>query len=314
MAEPHQSAPVEDRAHPARTGAGALLAAAGAVAMAGVARALAPDALTGGGEQALMSGLLVLLAAAGALLCLYLALVWTLATAALLAGPASMLGRAMLTPLRVLAPQLARRVVVSAALGTAATAMVLGPASAADQSSTFLDLSTVSAGTMQEIGADGSAEDLPTSPAADEPSSDTAPAEGADDLPPLGWEGTPTSEGSTPQQEQETTPQGQESTAQEDDSTPRSPEPAPRDGDAAGQDRSPAGSSAPRTLVVEEGDTLWSLTDEALGPGPDSPTDIATAWPRLYDTNRTVIGEDPAQRTPGQVLTVPAAFADEEPS
>ena len=282
MAEPHQSAPVEDRAHPARTGAGALLAAAGAVAMAGVARALAPDALTGGGEQALMSGLLVLLAAAGALLCLYLALVWTLATAALLAGPASMLGRAMLTPLRVLAPQLARRVVVSAALGTAATAMVLGPASAADQSSTFLDLSTVSAGTMQEIGADGSAEDLPTSPAADEPSSDTAPAEGADDLPPLGWEGTPTSEGSTPQQEQETTPQGQESTAQEDDSTPRSPETG-----------TPRARTAPPRGRARRAPS-WSRRATRSGPSPTRPSAPAPTPP-------------PTSPRPGRGCTTPTA-------
>ncbi|MGO3210623.1 MAG: hypothetical protein ACTIJK_12595, partial [Brachybacterium sp.] len=61
-------------------------------------------------DQALIGWVLVVLAALGALLCLYLTVVWGLATAVLLAGPATRIGTASLAALRLLAPRLAQRV------------------------------------------------------------------------------------------------------------------------------------------------------------------------------------------------------------
>src|SRR5699024_2611375 len=93
----------------ARPGAallGAVSAAGGTAGMIAAGAALAPTARTGHGEAALLAGVLLALAGAGALLCLYLALVWTLSALVLLAGPASSTGTALLAALRVLAPRL----------------------------------------------------------------------------------------------------------------------------------------------------------------------------------------------------------------
>lgn len=313
-----------------RTGLTAGLAAAGTLAMAAAARTLVEPALTGSGEQALLNGVLLVLAAAGALLCLYLTVVWALATLVLVAGPATALGRTLLGALRLIAPQLARRITVAAALGTAATAMVLGPASAADQGTGFLDLSGVGAGAAQELTA-------PVDPA---PSDGGGEAGGAapteeGELPPLGWESAPSSQ--DPGTTEDEAPVQHEA-HEGDDTSDADPEPSdapvpadptapaegasdPADGadstDATDATDSPGAADAttpPRTIDVGAGDSLWTLTDEALGPGADSPQDIASSWPRLYEANRHEIGSDPDQLTPGQVLTVPSALTDEESS
>lgn len=286
-----------------RTGLTAVLAAAGTLAMAAAARTLVEPALTGDGEQALLNGVLLVLAAAGALLCLYLTVVWALATLVLVAGPATALGRTLLGALRLVAPQLARRITVAAALGTAATAMVLGPASAADQGTGFLDLSGVQGGTAQELTA-------PVDPAPSDGGGETggaAPTEEGE-LPPLGWESAPSS------QEPGTTEDDAPSPVPADPTAPA--EGASDTADATDATDSPGATdtSPPRTIVVGAGDSLWTLTDEALGPGADSPQDIADSWPRLYEANRHEIGSDPDQLTPGQVITVPSALTDEESS
>ena len=67
---------------------GAVAAAGGAVAMTQAARTLGSTAGSAHGEEQLIGWVLVGLAGAGALLCLYLALIWGLAAAVLLAGPA----------------------------------------------------------------------------------------------------------------------------------------------------------------------------------------------------------------------------------
>ncbi|UVY82455.1 hypothetical protein NLU66_09375 [Brachybacterium sp. NBEC-018] len=308
-----------------RTGLTAVLAAAGTLAMAAAARTLVEPALTGSGEQALLNGVLLVLAAAGALLCLYLTIVWALATLVLVAGPATALGRTLLGALRLIAPQLARRITVAAALGTAATAMVLGPASAADQGTGFLDLSGVGAGTAQELTA-------PADPAPSDGGGETggaAPTEEGE-LPPLGWESAPSSqEPGTAEDEapvQHEAPEGDDTSdaAPETSDAPADPT-APAEGasdpaddtdstDATDSPRAADATTPPRTIVVGAGDSLWTLTDEALGPGADSPQDIASSWPRLYEANRHEIGSDPDQLTPGQVLTVPSALTDEESS
>lgn len=59
--------------------------------------------------------------------------------------------------------------------------------------------------------------------------------------------------------------------------------------------------------VVEPGESLWSITREHLrGTGePAGITQIAAAWPRLYDANAELIGPDPDLIRPGQELHVP---------
>ena len=67
------------------------------------------------------------------------------------------------------------------------------------------------------------------------------------------------------------------------------------------QDDAPAEGSRPSktptgtviTVVVQPGDTLWSITDQLLGPDPDPAVEIAGAWPAIYDANRDRIGPDP---------------------
>ncbi|WP_427130186.1 LysM peptidoglycan-binding domain-containing protein [Pseudarthrobacter sp. S9] len=64
--------------------------------------------------------------------------------------------------------------------------------------------------------------------------------------------------------------------------------------------------TAPAEVTVRAGDSLWSLAAAALGPFA-SDVDIAKEWPRLYQTNRAVIGDNPHLLRPGQVLLLPPA-------
>ena len=57
-------------------------------------------------------------------------------------------------------------------------------------------------------------------------------------------------------------------------------------------------------VTVRAGDSLWSLSAAALGAYA-SDVDIAVEWPRLYQANRAVIGDDPDVLFPGQVLRLP---------
>lgn len=66
----------------------------------------------------------------------------------------------------------------------------------------------------------------------------------------------------------------------------------------------PRGPSSPGETTVRAGDSLWSLSAAQLGPLA-SAVDIAAAWPRLYQANRQIIGEDPDLLLPGQVLKLP---------
>src|SRR5699024_12397978 len=97
--------------------------------------------------------------------------------------------------------------------------------------------------------------------------------------------------------------------------------PAPPATAPGGADRrgTGAGTSGPapastRTVVVHPGDSLWSISDDLLGPGASDPAQIAAAWPLLHDTNRDVIGDDPDQLRPGQQLTVPTDLTTQDVS
>jgi len=65
----------------------------------------------------------------------------------------------------------------------------------------------------------------------------------------------------------------------------------------------------PRTVLVEPGDSLWSLTREILSDASD--VEIATAWPELYEANRELVGANPHLIQPGQELVVPTALEEQ---
>lgn len=70
----------------------------------------------------------------------------------------------------------------------------------------------------------------------------------------------------------------------------------------------PAPESSTTRLVVEPGDSLWSISEEHIGPGA-TPKQIAYEVERTFDLNRGRIGEDPNLIFPGQefVLLSPAS-------
>lgn len=57
-------------------------------------------------------------------------------------------------------------------------------------------------------------------------------------------------------------------------------------------------------VVVQRGDTLWSLAAARLGPGATD-LEIARAWPRWHAANTDVIGADPHHLLPGTRLEPP---------
>ena len=91
---------------------------------------------------------------------------------------------------------------------------------------------------------------------------------------------------------------------------PASATPAPaRPAPAAVRPAARRPASAAEALVVQPGDTLWSLAETSLRrSGTASPTDrqVAQAWPRWWAANREAIGHDPDLLLPGTVLRPPA--------
>jgi nucleoid-associated protein YgaU len=59
-------------------------------------------------------------------------------------------------------------------------------------------------------------------------------------------------------------------------------------------------------IAVVDGDSLWTIAASHLGPLA-SDVEIALEWPRWYQANRAVIGENPDELKPGQLLTHPGA-------
>ena len=60
----------------------------------------------------------------------------------------------------------------------------------------------------------------------------------------------------------------------------------------------------PVEVVVQRGDSLWSIVATALGPY-STELDVAREWPAWYQKNRAIIGPDPHLILPGQVLQAP---------
>ncbi|MFC9771867.1 MULTISPECIES: LysM peptidoglycan-binding domain-containing protein [unclassified Pseudarthrobacter] len=57
-------------------------------------------------------------------------------------------------------------------------------------------------------------------------------------------------------------------------------------------------------MTVLAGDTLWDIVRGQLGTNA-SDIDVALEWPRWYEANRAVIGQNPDVLLPGQVLQAP---------
>lgn len=61
-----------------------------------------------------------------------------------------------------------------------------------------------------------------------------------------------------------------------------------------------------RAVLVEPGDSLWSIASARVGPDPDAAT-VTTYWHALHRLNADVIGDDPDLIHPGQQLRMPPA-------
>lgn len=59
------------------------------------------------------------------------------------------------------------------------------------------------------------------------------------------------------------------------------------------------------SVVVQRGDTLWSLAAARLGPEATD-AEVARAWPRWHAANASVVGQDPHHLLPGTLLTPPS--------
>lgn len=348
-------------ARPATAMAGALLSGAAASAMVGAAQALRPSTPYVLSEDALIAWVLLAVAAIGALFCVYLMVIWGLAAVLMVTGPASRIGAALLFALRALAPQVARRVVVSTALAATATGLALTPATAADRSPGYdAEISAPVAVSSELTPSDLPVPDDESPAEPGDPSSTPAAGDQASEsgpLPGLGWGKAP---GAVPPSPEGS---GTEDTGVDatdtDEASPKALDPRgpghPEDSEDAG---SPAGSQRPQdsepveqtdgsrmpssadagadlpaqgpppdrgssldpaqstpgssTIVVHAGDTLWSITDDLLGPASDSPSEIAASWPLLHEANRDVIGTDPDLLEPGQELLVPTPLSSQE--
>jgi hypothetical protein len=65
-----------------------------------------------------------------------------------------------------------------------------------------------------------------------------------------------------------------------------------------------AAATPAQTVEVRPGDSLWSVTARHLGPGATE-IQIAEAWPKWFEANRAVIGDNPDVIRPGQLLSPP---------
>ncbi|WP_227488321.1 LysM peptidoglycan-binding domain-containing protein [Brachybacterium subflavum] len=277
--------------------------AAGAILLRATA-ALEVEARSSYGTDALTALVLLAVAALGVLLCAYLALVHALAAVVMLRGADAAGSRALLRALRVLAPRLASRALATLAVTTAAAGLLAGPAqaqgtpaavtSAAGQ--TAPPASAPAAAPLMRLpgSQDHAPEHADASPSAQLPAEPDAPPteeptdgpdDGDQDLPGLGWGDQ---EGSAEDPGPHAGSESSEATAGTDDS-------------------SAEGSERPDTLtvVVKDGDSLWSISDDLMGVGTDHPGAVSEAWPELFAANADVVGPDPDRIEPGQVLTVP---------
>ena len=250
----------------------AVLLGVGAAAflLATVARTWAAIQAPGPAEPA--DGLLLCVAAAGALLLLWLVL--GLALSLLSAAPGATGALAGRSAAR-LAPATVRTlatVLLTAGLGATLTA------------------GTATAGAVSAS----------VSPAADRAPAAAAPGAPTADVPSAAWPASGSPDGPASGGAPDTAPDA----AWTPPEPPRGPVPDPDALDLLS--RAPAaGGMVDEDVVVRRGDTLWSIAGRHLGPSATA-DEIAREWPRWHDANRDAIGNDPDLIQPGQVLHPPA--------
>ncbi|GEA79771.1 hypothetical protein CUD01_02150 [Cellulomonas uda] len=145
------------------------------------------------------------------------------------------------------------------------------------------------------------------------PTQGTAPADGA--LPPDGPAPAPVAAGWVPTSGAAADGAGGRTDGATGDRARGASAAAQSAGQTAGRsgDRGPAtapdgGADGADVVVVEAGDSLWSIAAAHLPRGA-SDAQVAAAWPRWYEANRDVVGDDPDVLQPGQQLTAPATEA-----
>lgn len=313
------------------------ISVAGTALFTSVALSVVPTVRAEHGEAALFAWVLLAVASAGAVLCAYLVLIWSLATVALWIGPASHAGGTLVAVLRLLAPQLARRVVMGAAVASTATGLVLVPATAATpESSPESPVATVShslgaidtgetspaqaghperedlagrpTATASSLGAGTAGTTVPGHVRADAGPVDASPAAAVTG--PVAAETAHIAPSDAPGDPSAETQDGNQDELPAlgwGEPSPGTSEPSTAAPDAPERDPAPV-----TTIVVRSGDSLWSITDSLLGPGADPPEDIAEVWPRLHAANRDLIGPDPDRLIPGQQLIIPATLIQEQ--
>lgn len=260
-----------------------LLVTTAVTALGTAGAALAVDAVRSLVRE-LGSGLVDLDSAVAALAGLALGallLVWCAGAAAGLAaaavGSASRAGAALQAVADATTPLLLRRL-VAAAVGAAVLGGTAGPAVAAERPAAAASASSsVATPAAPASSASGPATDLAW-PSAALPRAAARPSS-----PPAG---SPTSSPVT-------------SPAPVPTSAPVDP-PAPDRAPQAPRGTAPAGAE----VVVQRGDSLWSIAARHLPPG-SSRAAVAASWPRWYAANRAVIGADPDVLRPGQRLVAP---------
>ena len=73
------------------------------------------------------------------------------------------------------------------------------------------------------------------------------------------------------------------------------------------------GNEGAPSVVVRPGDSLWSISEERLGPNA-SPRRVMNGAERIHALNRSRIGADPGLVIVGQVLSVPRAMSEKTPN
>lgn len=280
--------------------------ATGATVLAALAIDLIPTATAGHGVPGLLAGVQALLAGSAAVLCAYLALVHLLALIVLAAGRRSRTGRTAGAVLRVLAPRVATKLGVGVIAASSVLPWgVVGTAIAADHAED--SYSTAAVMLDGERASPDSVIGAPDPiPAPASPVSGAAPAPSAPARPVT----TVLGGSATERTHVDGAATGTAAHSLGWSAAPAAPEHSV-DTDTTTPPPAELGwspSSEPTTVTVRPGDSLWSITDDLLGPGADPIEDIARHWPALYERNADVIGSDPDSISPGLVLTVPDAL------